>query len=296
MENRVLDVVEKTRNEAEARYSEGAPWGWTGQPAAVRAETNGQIEDLLSTNPKVEKGEALGYATFILHLSPSDLSGYQVCPLATEGCRGACLNASGQGAIMAEGQTNNVQVKRVLRTLWFFRDRPAFMHRLVREVELAIRRAKSKGLVPVFRLNGTSDIRWETVPVERDGESFDSIFDAFPGITFYDYTKLPNRRIDGVDNYSLTFSLADGNEQYARQAVENGQNLAVVFRSVDLIPETFTLGDVELPVIDGDASDLRFLDPKPCVVGLYAKGVGSQDTTGFVKDSDYVALPVLQPA
>jgi len=37
------------------------------------------------------------------------------------------------------------------------------------------------------------------------------------------------------------------------------------------------------PVVDGDASDLRFLDPDGVVVGLKAKGDAKKDTSGFVK-------------
>jgi hypothetical protein len=37
------------------------------------------------------------------------------------------------------------------------------------------------------------------------------------------------------------------------------------------------------PVFNGDESDLRFLDPKGVIVGLYAKGKAKKDTTGFVK-------------
>jgi hypothetical protein len=44
------------------------------------------------------------------------------------------------------------------------------------------------------------------------------------------------------------------------------------------LPETY-LG---LPVIDGDQSDLRFLDPQGVIVGLKAKGKGKHDTSGFV--------------
>jgi hypothetical protein len=35
-------------------------------------------------------------------------------------------------------------------------------------------------------------------------------------------------------------------------------------------------------VIDGDANDLRFLDPTGVIVGLKAKGAAKKDTSGFV--------------
>jgi hypothetical protein len=37
-------------------------------------------------------------------------------------------------------------------------------------------------------------------------------------------------------------------------------------------------------VIDGDRTDLRFLDPSGVIVGLYAKGNAKKDTSGFVVD------------
>jgi len=45
------------------------------------------------------------------------------------------------------------------------------------------------------------------------------------------------------------------------------------------MPETYE----GTPVFNGDDSDLRFLDPKGVVVGLYAKGKAKKDTSGFVK-------------
>jgi hypothetical protein len=57
--------------------------------------------------------------------------------------------------------------------------------------------------------------------------------------------------------------------------------MAVVFRDKNNIPKEF-LGR---KVIDGDADDLRFLDPDNVVVALYAKGKAKKDTTGFVIDT-----------
>jgi hypothetical protein len=52
-------------------------------------------------------------------------------------------------------------------------------------------------------------------------------------------------------------------------------NIAAVFKTV---PATY----MGLPVIDGDETDLRFLDPKGVIVGLKAKGKAKKDTSGFV--------------
>jgi hypothetical protein len=45
------------------------------------------------------------------------------------------------------------------------------------------------------------------------------------------------------------------------------------------MPETY----MGRTVFNGEDSDLRFLDPKNVVVGLYAKGKAKKDTSGFVK-------------
>jgi hypothetical protein len=150
------------------------------------------------------------------------------------------------------------------------------MSQLVREIENAIVNAARHDVEPVFRLNGTSDIRWETVPVINDrGYAYENVMLMFPDVQFYDYTKIANRR-NIPANYHLTFSLAESNEQNARKALDAGMNVAAVFHT---LPDTY-LGR---KVINGDATDLRFLDPKNVIVGLKAKGKAKRDTTGFVK-------------
>jgi len=227
-------------------------------------------------NPKIAKGEKLGYMTSILHLAPSWLSGFNTCPMATAGCSAACLNTAGRGGIIKRGETTNaIQKARIAKTLRFFNERDAFMTQLVKEINNAIKLAAKHDLIPVFRLNGTSDIRWETIAVA--GAS--NIFELFPTVQFYDYTKIPNRR-NIPANYDLTFSLAEDNDRKALAARNLKMNIAVVFKSV---PSHFLVGNVMVPVIDGDASDLRFLDPKGVIIGLKAKGKAKNDTTGFVR-------------
>jgi hypothetical protein len=137
--------------------------------------------------------------------------------------------------------------------------------------------------VPVFRLNGTSDLSWEKYEVMRNGEVFTNIFAAFPNVQFYDYTKVIGRKVTGITNYHLTFSMADGNYLDCKRAVAEGLNVAVVFgiKKGTAMPKKFF--NHNLSVFNGDDSDLRFLDPKGCVVGLYAKGKAKKDTSGFVK-------------
>ena len=226
------------------------------------------------SNTKTLKGEKQGYRTYIMHLAPSTLSGYQVCPMASLGCSTACLNLSGMGRF------SNVQAARVAKTRHFFEDRPAFMQQLVREVRAAVKSSQKLGLTPVFRLNGTSDIRWEMIPVLGDAlpTAYANIMMMFPQVQFYDYTKIPNRR-NVPSNYHLTFSRSETNHQ---DVILSQNNVAVVF---DVLPATY-LGRT---VIDGTETDLRFLDPQNVVVGLKANGKAKQDTSGFTVITQRVA-------
>ena len=163
----------------------------------------------------------------------------------------------------------------------FFEDRITFMALLVADIELGIKQSKRMNLVPVFRLNGTSDLSFEKYEVMRNGQLFRNMFTAFPEVQFYDYTKVLGRKVAGIANYHLTFSAADGNDADVAKAIQQGYNIATVFG----IKKTLPMPDTYLgvTVFNGDESDLRFLDPKGVVVGLYAKGKAKKDTSGFVK-------------
>ena len=238
---------------------------------------------LLSTgNPKTLKGMAQGYMTYILHLAPADLSGKEVCPKRTVGCTESCLNLAGRGGMFKRGEnTNVIQQARIRKTKLFFANRDAFMADLVADIKLAIKQSEKAGLIPAIRLNGTSDLSFEKYGFTDAGVFYKNIMARFPNVQFYDYTKVLGRKIKDISNYSLTFSAADGNDADVARAIEQGYNIATVFgiKKTLPMPETF----MGLPVFNGDESDLRFLDPKGVVVGLYAKGKAKKDTTGFVK-------------
>ena len=224
---------------------------------------------LLSTaNPKIQKGTKMGYLSFILHLAPSDLSGKNVCPKATPGCIAACLNTAGRGGMFKRGEnTNMIQKARIRKTKYFFEDRVGFMMDLHSDITKAIKFAEKQGLIPVFRLNGTSDLSWEKYDGHFGGKN---IFECFPTVQFYDYTKVLGRKVKDIPNYHLTFSRADGNAADVPKAVAQGMNVAVVY---DRIPEG---------VFSADETDLRFLDPKVGIIGLKAKGRAKKDYSGFV--------------
>ena len=161
---------------------------------------------------------------------------------------------------------STVQQARIRKTKLYFENREAFLADLIKDISSLVRRADKNNLKPCVRLNGTSDIRWEST----------GIMDLFPSTIFYDYTKHKNRK-RLPKNYSLTFSRSEvtPNED-VDQAINNGMNVAVVFK--DRLPLYWN----NIPVIDGTTHDLRFLDPKSCIVGLVAKGTAKKDKTGFV--------------
>mgnify|MGYP003345307574 CR=1 FL=1 len=221
---------------------------------------------LSEANPKIQKGAKLGYLTFILHLAPGDLSGKEVCPKRTAGCTLACLNTAGRGGMFRKGETTNViQQARIRKTKWFFSDRDAFLVQLKKEIRAGIAKARKLGLIPVFRLNGTSDLSWEKYGVIQE----------FPDIQFYDYTKVLGRKVSHLPNYHLTFSAAESNMADVKKAMDQGMNIAMVF---DKLPHTY----MDRSVFDADDTDLRFLDPKGVICGLKAKGRAKKDTSGFV--------------
>ena len=230
---------------------------------------------LLSTaNPKIQKGTKLGYLSFILHLAPADLSGHNTCPKATAGCKAACLNTAGRGGMFRKGETTNmIQKARIRKTKYFYEDRAGFMLDLAYDIQKAIAFAKKQGLTPVIRLNGTSDLSWEKYEVPVFCTS--NIFELFPTVQFYDYTKVLGRKVADIKNYFLIFSKADGNDADVAKAMAQGMNVAAVF---DQLPDSY----MGKEVIDADETDLRFLDPKGVVAGLKAKGRAKKDYTGFV--------------
>lgn len=218
-------------------------------------------------NPKLMKGEKKGYLSFVLHLAPADLSGKNTCPKATEGCKQACLNTAGRGGIFKKGESTNViQQARIRKTKMFFENRAEFLAQLESDIKAGVKQAEKQGLIPAFRLNGTSDISWEKY----------GIIEKFPNVQFYDYTKIRGRKVSHLPNYHLTFSRAESNEMDARLAASSGMNVAVVFKK-DL-PATY----FGKKVINGDDTDLRFLDERGVIVGLKAKGKAKKDASGFV--------------
>ena len=221
------------------------------------------VMKLLATNTKLEKGSKLNWNTKGLSLAPANLSGKQLCPHRSAGCEAACLNTAGMGIF------SNVQEARINKAKFLIERRADFLAALNKELQLLHKKAL-KGEKIAVRLNVLSDLPWHNM-IDMS---------AFPALNFYDYTPNLARMIQFLNgelpaNYHLTFSRKENNQAKVELVAAMGGNVAVVF---DKLPKTY-LGK---EVIDGDATDLRVLDPKGVIVGLKAKGKGKKDTTGFV--------------
>jgi len=222
----------------------------------------------IDNNAKTIKGQKLKVMTAILYLSPAKTSGYNVCPMASVGCKASCLFTAGRG------QMGTVQKGRINKTLWYFLERKSFMEQLRKEIRRHIKRCIKKGYTPAVRLNGTSDIDW----------SIHGLFEEFKEVQFYDYTKVYKRALKFVNkeypkNYHLTYSLNEDNKKEAFTILKKGGNISAVFRNKKL-PKVYN----GFKVINADKSDVRFKDPKYVIAGLYAKGKALRDQTGFVID------------
>ena len=232
----------------------------------------------IDNNAKTVKGLKQEISTAIIYLAPSDASGVMnTCTSASKGCRKACLFTSGRGRM------NPVKEARINKTKFLFNEEEKFLRQLWKETENHIKLSEKKNLFACERLNGTSDLRWEDMKL--DGLN---IFEAFPDLQFYDYTKHLNRVAayangDLPANYHLTFSRSENtSDATVRDILKRGVNVAVVYKGG--LPEEDFGG---FRVINGDENDARFRDPMGVVVGLKYKPSAAtpEEWNGFVRET-----------
>lgn len=227
---------------------------------------------LTTNNTKTIKGAKLGYKTYIMYLSPytQNSKSINLCSHASAGCASACLFGSGRG-----GMFSMVENARKKKTEYFLSSRTEFMFQLKAEIEKAVRLNEGKAIVTI-RLNGTSDIPFEKFKVFEGNKN---IFEIFPNVQFYDYTKNHIRFMKELpSNYHLTFSRSETNHDKAMELLNKGFNVAMVF---DKTPNSFE----GFEVINGDNDDLRFLDKQNVIVGLKYKkltGKGADNMEAFI--------------
>ncbi len=192
---------------------------------------------LTLANYKTPKGEKENYLTGILYMAPhTSGGGATLCPHSTEACRAMCLSGSGLSGLPRQ---MNAKLR---RTEFFNRNRGTFLR--------------------VLRLNGTSDIDWARLDWDWDGL----------GLQKYDYTAWPLHYRRTSPDYHLTYSYK-GPEDVGRAVgyLDAGHSIAAVV-PLDIKEELLSRPDHRWPVIDGDLTDLRFLDPPGSVVLLRPKG------------------------
>lgn len=252
-------------------------------------ENNGTASYLLGigSDAKTVKGFDRGFLTGILYLEPSDGSGVNLCKFSSLGCRSVCLKESGRLRMESvSAKKNDTITGRMKRSYQLLTDKIGFLKQLHHEIELMVKRADKIGLIPAIRLNGLSDLKWE------------SVINSFPSVQFYDYTKDENYYIkfqygELPENYHLTYSISESEDpiKLLESAQYHNKNISL---AIPFFPESYDriLKDGELfvnprlsvPVIDGDKNDLRFTDPKTCIVALKAKGIALKvESYGFIR-------------
>lgn len=232
-----------------------------------------KVGSLLSTNMKLLKDKINGYDVRGIQIAPANIGGYNVCSSASEGCKKACIYISGRGRF------TRTQIARIKRKLLFFQYKNTFFIQLVKEITSFQKRCVKNNVKPAIRLNVFSDLPYEKI--------FPSLFTMFPNIQFYDYTKIKSRldKSKLPSNYHLTFSRSENtSDNEVLEIISSGFNVAIPFNSKKhQLPKTF-LG---IPVLDGDLSDIRFLDAIGSIVGLSVKGdnkVKNSLNNGFIVD------------
>ena len=215
-------------------------------------------------NSKLAKGKGRGWSTLSLSLAPADMSGINVCPCSTQECRMSCIGHSAGNARRYPA----VVESRIMRTKFLFKYPEAAMSIIEHElhkwsVKLGKRAKKA------VRFNAFSDIAWEVLNPGMI-EYAQSL-----GFRVYDYTKIAARLARPVEGYDLTLSYSGENWHECLDVLKSGGRVSMVFAG--WFPTEFR----GFTVVDGDAHDLRFLDPKGCIVGLKLKGVKPETAGSF---------------
>jgi hypothetical protein len=219
----------------------------------------------IESDAKTVKGGKYGYLTGILYLAPArEADGtHDLCPMATSECRKACLYGAGMSSVFP-----SIKRARVAKTMRYLADRNGFIGDLIEDIHTLCHAAAARGMKPSVRINGTSDLPKLALELAT----------LFPDVQFYDYTKIPRAWTRISSNYHLTFSFSGENLTECKRALKHGVNVAVVFAGV--LPETWH----GYRVVNGDLSDLRFLDDAGVVVGLKSKGTArTMATGGFIQ-------------
>ena len=217
------------------------PWG----SETWLDDSNQKIKKTTNIKAFTRGGKKLVFHPFIINLLPARQSGINLCICATKHCAATCLHTAGAVQFLVNKTMGR------LRKSWFIAlDRDKAFKQIVSQIgkkKAEMDEINSKSDTEhhkmVVRLNGTSDLIWR-VMMDNQGRN---IFDIFPDIMFYDYSKHPDEmdnfiRGEIVDkdgrslrefpsNHHLTLSYGGlgGNMEHYKKTVQAGENLAVPF-------------------------------------------------------------------
>ena len=239
----------------------------------------------INTSSKLIRNLKVGHYTYSLNLSPANTSGYNTCPYSTPECRSGCLATSGRSGIEIFSGKHIIKDCRINKTKLFYENQNFFMQWLITDLKLLQIKAKKDGFFISARLNTISDIDWSNIFYNNL-----NIFEIFPEIQFYDYSKSHLKFDNMPNNYHLTYSFTGRNEELSKTLLKRGFNVAVVFNvkhEADL-PKYF----MNHVVINGDLTDARFMDIKGVVVGLKFKRIGDRVAEKKVLNSCFVVNPL----
>ena len=218
-----------------------------------------KLLDTNGNNTKVRKNNKdIKIRVAGLSLYPIDT---RICPYQDIAqCKAPCLSDSGFAKVY-----KSVNNSRKAKTDFYLYDKENFITQLKNELYNFEKLCKKQQVTPYIRLNVISDIQWE---LKANG----SIPQTFPGIQFYDYTKIAKRLGKTPSNYELMFSYsnAPGYQQSVRKALKTDVPISVVFYGT--MPSHF----MNKKVVDGDSSDIVNLSYKNKIVGLKYKSVGDK--------------------
>ena len=202
-------------------------------------------------------------------------SGVEVCNWRTPACTAACLGSEGNYLFPRN------RLVLAARTMFEFE----YPHHAWSIYEAEIHRdlayARKRDWSLFWRPDILSDSQlWTIIP---------ELFDRFPGVTFYGYTKnwtealkYPGSWV--LPNYRIAVSASE-REDSIHDAVANGTNVAVVFDVDD--PSELPTRHVGHQVVDATVDDAWMIENDGVIGGLVPIGFKmAQDTSGFVKEPE----------
>ena len=238
----------------------------------------------INLSAKMVKNQKVGHYTYSLNLSPASTSGYNVCPNSCPECRMGCLATSGRAKVEIHANHSIIKNARIKKTVQLHEEQQFFMEWLIADLKKWQSKAQRDGFFFSARLNTISDVNWQDIKINNL-----NIFEWFPGVQFYDYTKSLVKFKNKPSNYHLTYSYTGMNFDKCTELLNTGNNVAMVFNVKK--PEDLPLMYKGFKVVNGDETDYRPLDEQGVIIGLKWKRIANKAVEAFVLNSPFVIQP-----